>query len=284
MNYAKTLLLLTGLTLLFVWVGRMLGGMSGMLLGFGLALVLNIGSYWFSDKIVLRMSRARPIGPAEAPELYQTVIRLSERAGIPAPKLYVIDDPSPNAFATGRDPAHAAVAVNTGLIQLLDRPEVAGVIAHELAHVKHRDTLIGAIAATLAGAIMMIAEFARFALYFGGMNNDDGEGQNPLVLLPLLILAPLAATLIRLAISRSREYEADRVGGELCGQPLALAGALRKLEQGNQLLPSHAAAANASLYIVNPFSGRALLSLLSTHPPTEERIARLEAQAQGRTR
>lgn len=278
MNQLKTAALLTALTLLFVWIGNMLGGMAGMMIGLILAAAMNLGSYWFSDRIVLSMSHARPITPQEAPELYRTVKQLCLRADIPVPALYVIDDPSPNAFATGRDPQHAAVAVNTGLLQIMDRPEVEGVIAHELAHVRNRDTLISAIAATFAGAIMMIAEFARFTLFFSGGSNDE-DSPNPLVLLLLLFVAPLAATIIRLAISRSREYEADRGGAQISGNPLALASALRRLEQGNQVLPNRAAPANASLYIVNPFSGKGLLSLLSTHPPTEERVRRLEALA-----
>lgn len=278
MNQLKTAALLTALTLLFVWIGNMLGGMAGMMIGLILAAAMNLGSYWFSDRIVLSMSHARPITPQEAPELYRTVKQLCLRADIPVPALYVIDDPSPNAFATGRDPQHAAVAVNTGLLQIMDRPEVEGVIAHELAHVRNRDTLISAIAATFAGAIMMIAEFARFTLFFSGGSNDE-DSPNPLVLLLLLFVAPIAATIIRLAISRSREYEADRGGAQISGNPLALASALRRLEQGNQVLPNRAAPANASLYIVNPFSGKGLLSLLSTHPPTEERVRRLEALA-----
>lgn len=278
MNQLKTAALLTALTLLFVWIGNMLGGMAGMMIGLILAAAMNLGSYWFSDKIVLSMSHARPITPQEAPELYRTVKQLCLRADIPVPALYVIDDPSPNAFATGRDPQHAAVAVNTGLLQIMERPEVEGVIAHELAHVRNRDTLISAIAATFAGAIMMIAEFARFTLFFSGGSNDE-DSPNPLVLLLLLFVAPIAATIIRLAISRSREYEADRGGAQISGNPLALASALRRLEQGNQVLPNRAAPANASLYIVNPFSGKGLLSLLSTHPPTEERVRRLEALA-----
>jgi heat shock protein HtpX len=283
MNHVKTALLLAGLTVLLVLLGRWLGGAQGMLIAFLFAVVMNVGSYWFSDKIVLAMYRAQPVTPAEAPDLYGMVQRLCERAALPMPKLYVIPDPTPNAFATGRNPQHSAVAVNQGLLSILDRAEVEGVLAHELAHVKNRDTLISTIAATLAGAITMLAHFAQYAAFFGGMGGDrdrDGEGGNPLVLLLMAILAPIAAMLLQLAISRSREYQADRSAAELTGQPLALASALRQLERGNDLRPMHAEPATAHMFIVNPLRGEAFASLFSTHPSTADRIARLEQLAQ----
>jgi heat shock protein HtpX len=277
----KTGLLLAALTALLVVAGRALGGQQGMVIAFVLALVMNVGSYWFSDRIVLGMYRAQPVTPAEAPELYAMVTRLCERAGLPMPQLYVIDDPTPNAFATGRDPKHAAVAVNQGLLSVLDRAEVEGVIAHELAHIKNRDTLISTIAATIAGAITMLANMAQWALMFAGFggHRDDEEGMNPLAALVMMIVAPLAATLIHLWISRTREYAADRLGAEICGRPLALASALRKLETAAAVRPMHADPATAHLFIVNPLRAEAFAALFSTHPPMTERIARLEAIA-----
>ena len=281
MNHVKTGLLLAALTVLLVLLGRLFGGANGMVIAFAFAMIMNVGSYWFSDRIVLSMYHAQPVTPEEAPDLYRMVARLVERANLPMPKLYVIPDPTPNAFATGRDPQHSAVAVNQGLLQMLDQDEVEGVIAHELAHIKNRDTLISTIAATIAGAITMIANMAQWAAIFGGFGGrDDREGTNPLALLIGIIVAPIAAMLLQMAISRSREYEADRVGAQICGQPLSLADALRKLERGNDLHPMRAEPATAHMFIVNPLRGQAFASLFSTHPPMPERIARLEGLAQ----
>jgi len=282
MNHVKTGLLLAGMTALLVVFGRMLGGASGMMLAFIFAVVMNVGAYWFSDRIVLSMYRAQPVTPAQAPELYRMVERLCERAGLPMPALYVIPDPTPNAFATGRDPKHSAVAVNEGLLRILDHEEVEGVVAHELAHIKNRDTLISTVAATIAGAITMIAQMAQWAALFGGLggSRDDDEGMNPIGLLVMMIVGPIAAMVLQLAISRSREYLADRTGAEICGRPLALAGALRKLEMAAGVRPMHAQPATAHMFIVNPLRGQALASLFSTHPPMDDRIARLEALAQ----
>src|SRR5262245_9367893 len=228
----KTAALLGGLSALFMFIGGALGGQSGMMLAFVMALVMNVGSYWFSDKLVLRMYRATEVGP-EHP-LHQMTARLAQRAGLPMPKVYIIPDMSPNAFATGRNPKHAAVAATEGIMRLLNEQELEGVIAHELAHVKHRDILISSIAATMAAAIMMLAQTARFAAFFGGGNRDDREGSNPLALLATIILAPIAAMLIQAMISRSREFLADAGGAKIAGSPLGLVNALRKLEAGSK--------------------------------------------------
>jgi heat shock protein HtpX len=277
----RTTALLALLTGLLVLVGRWLGGAGGMALAFGLALLMNFGAYWFSDKLALRMAGAREVTPAEAPGLHRVVGELARRADLPMPRVYLVDDPTPNAFATGRDPRHAAVAATTGILRLLDRDELAGVMAHELAHVKHRDTLIQAIVATIAGAIALIANMAQWALLFGGGGDDEEEGAGSLAGgLVMVFLAPIAAALIQFAISRSREYAADAGGAAIGGQPLALAGALRKLERGVERLPdTRANPALAHLYIVHPFAGGGVLGLFSTHPPVAERIARLEALA-----
>lgn len=278
-NTLKVGLMLTVLTALLVLMGRLIGGPSGMIFAFGLALLMNVGSYWFSDKIVLRMSGARPVSLQEAPDLYRMTEALVQRAGLPMPRLYIIDDPQPNAFATGRSPNHAAVAVNTGLLNLLSRDEVEGVVAHELAHIKHRDTLTMAVVATVAGAIMMLADMARFAAIFGigGSSRDDGEGNNPLVLLAMIIVAPLAAMLVQMGVSRAREYEADAAAARLTGSPNGLINALMKLERGAQAIPTHSMTPQtAHMCIVNPlkaFGG--LASLFSTHPPMDKRIAAL---------
>jgi heat shock protein HtpX len=278
-NRVKTALLLAALTILFVLLGRAIGGTGGMVVAFVVAVVMNVGAYWFSDRIVLAMTRAQPIAPEEAPELYRMVERLCERARLPMPALYVIQDPTPNAFATGRDPHHSAVAVNSGLLQMLGREEVEGVIAHELSHIRNRDTLISTVAATIAGAISMLAQFA---FLFGGGSSDDreeGGGANPLFLLLMVIVAPFAAMIMQYAISRSREYLADRTGAEISGRPLGLASALRKLEMAAEMRPMEVVPATAPLFIVNPLRGQAWANWFSTHPPTEERIARLEAMA-----
>ena len=276
MNYFRTALLLAALTGFFLAVGYLLGGQSGLILAFVVALGTNLFAYWNSDKMVLRMANAHEVGPNEAPELFGIVQGLAQRAGLPMPRVYIIDEEQPNAFATGRDPEHAAVAATTGLLRYLSREEITGVMAHELSHVRHRDTLTMTIAATLAGAIGMLASFG---LFFGGGRGENGRG-NPIVAIALMILAPLAATLVQMAISRGREYEADRMGAEISGQPQWLASALAKLHAGTQQIPNQAAQANpatAHLYIANPLSGGGMASLFSTHPPMEERIARLEA-------
>ena len=280
MNHLKTGLLLAGLTVLLVLFGRLLGGPTGMMIAFAFALVMNVGSYWFSDRIVLAMYRAEPLTREQAPEFYRMVERLCERAGLPVPALYVIPDPTPNAFATGRDPQHSAVAVNQGLLNVLNQEEVEGVVAHELAHIKNRDTLISTVAATIAGAITMLAHMAQWAAMFAGFGrSDDEEGANPLALLAMAVVAPIAAMVLQLAISRSREYLADRTGAEICGRPLALASALRKLERGAEVRPMHAEPATAHMFIVNPLRGGGVMALFSTHPPMAERVSRLEAMA-----
>jgi len=271
-NGIKTALLLGLLSGLLLVIGQLLGGQSGLVVAFGFAVVMNFASYWFSDKIVLMMYRAKPVGP-EHP-LFQVVERLAQRGKLPMPKVFVIPDPSPNAFATGRNPSHAAVAATEGLLRVLDERELEGVIAHELAHVKHRDILIGSVAATIAAAIMMVARMAQFAAFFGG-GRDDDRGSNPIALLATIILAPIAAMLIQAAISRSREFAADRGGAEIAGNPYGLVDALRKIETAARRVPLNANPATAHMFIVKPFSAKGVLSLFSTHPPTERRIQAL---------
>jgi heat shock protein HtpX len=281
MNYMKTGLLLAGLTGFFLAVGYLLGGHSGLLIALVVALGMNLFAYWNSDRMVLRMANAREVGPQEAPELYGIVQSLAQRAGLPMPRVYVIDEDQPNAFATGRSPEHAAVAVNTGLLRHLSREEVTGVLAHELGHVKNRDTLTMTVAATLSGAVGMLASFG--GLMGGGRDENGRPLVNPIVAIAAMILAPLAASLVQMAISRSREYEADRAGAEISGNPLWLASALQRLHEGTQAIPNRTAEANpatAHMYIDNPLSGGGMRSLFSTHPPMEERIARLQAMAQ----
>jgi heat shock protein HtpX len=276
-NTLKTTVLLAALSGLLLWIGDLLGGQSGLIMALGFAVVMNVGSYWFSDKIVLAMYRAQPVGPNHP--LYQLTQRLAQRAGLPMPRVFIIPDASPNAFATGRNPEHAAVAATEGILQLLSEDELAGVIAHELAHVKHRDILISSVAATIATAIMFAAQMARFAALFGGggrsSDDRDGGGSNPIALLALVILAPLAAMLIQTAISRSREFAADAGGSQIAGSPHGLVNALRKLEMGSKRLPLDANPATAHMFIIKPFTVGGLLSLFSTHPPTEQRIAAL---------
>jgi heat shock protein HtpX len=238
------------------------------------ALAMNAFTYWFSDKLVLKMYKAKEVNEVEAPELFSMVRRLVQKAGLPMPKVYIIHQPQPNAFATGRNPSHAAVAVTTGIMKVLSSEELEGVIGHELAHIKHRDILIGTVAATVAGAISFIAQMAQFAMIFGGRDDDDG---NPLVAIVLMIVTPIAAMLIQMAISRSREYEADAGGAEIAGNPHYLANALRKLHMASQQIPLKAQPATAHMFIVNPLSAKGLTKLFSTHPPMEERVARLEA-------
>ncbi len=276
-NIFKTAALLGALTALLVLIGGALGGQQGMLVAFFFALVMNFASYWFSDKLVLAMYGAEPIEEAKAPGLYRVVRTLSTRAGIPMPRVYLIPSETPNAFATGRNPEHAAVAVTQGIMQMLDEQELEGVLAHELAHVKNRDILIATIAATLAGAITYLAQMAQWAAIFGVRRDDEEEGGSAVGAILMAILAPIAAMLIQLAVSRAREYQADATGARLAGQPLGLAKALEKLHIASQALPMQASPATAHLFIVNPLSGSAWLTLFSTHPPIEERIARLRA-------
>ena len=273
-NGVKTVLLLGALSGLLLVMGDVVGGSSGLMLGFILAVAMNLGSYWFSDKIVLRMYRAQEVGP-EHP-LYRITDRLARQGGLPMPKVYIIPDASPNAFATGRNPSHAAVAATQGILQILSERELEGVIAHELAHVKHRDILISSIAATLAAAIMFAARMAMYANMFGGGRNDDrDEGANPIAMLAMMILAPMAAFLIQAAISRSREFSADAGGAAIAGNAYGLADALRKIDAASKRLPLDANPATAHMFIVKPFSGAGLMSLFSTHPPTEARIQAL---------
>jgi heat shock protein HtpX len=272
-NTVKTTLLLGLLSALLLVIGELLGGSSGLLLAFVLAVVMNFGSYWFSDKVVLKMYRARPVGP-EHP-LYQTTERLARQASLPTPRVYVIPDDSPNAFATGRNPQHAAVAATEGILRLLAPHELEGVIAHELAHVKHRDILISSVAATVAATIMMVARMAQFAAIFGGFGGRDDRDGGPLALLATIIVGPLAAMLIQAAISRSREFAADRGAAQIVGSPYGLADALRKIDAGARRRPLDANPATAHMFIMKPFSGRGVLSLFSTHPPTEQRIRAL---------
>jgi heat shock protein HtpX len=274
MNIFKTAALMTGLTLVLLWAGNAFGGQSGMTIALIFALLMNVFSYWFSDKIVLKMYKAQEAGRAEAPELYEMVRRLARKADLPMPRVYIINQPQPNAFATGRNPEHAAVAVTTGIMRILNVDELEGVLAHELAHVKHRDILIGTVAATIAGAISYLAHMAQWAMIFGG--SDDDEGGNPFAAIVMMIVAPIAAMLIQMAISRSREYAADAGGARIAGNPMHLAGALQKLESASQQVPMQAEPATAHMFIVNPLSGKSMMKLFSTHPPMAERIARLE--------
>jgi len=275
-NRVKTVLLLTGLTVFFIFMGKFLGGRQGMYLAFILALGMNFFSYWFSDKIVLRMYRAQEVSPEEAPQIHQMVEELAHEAGIPKPRVYIIPDESPNAFATGRNPQHAAVAATQGIIRLLSPVELKGVLGHELGHVLNRDILISTIAATLAGAIMILASMARWGAILG-MGRDDEEGGGILEVLVMSIIAPIAAMLIQMAISRSREYLADETGARLTHNPESLARALEKLSLGTQRIPMDASPATAHMFIVNPLTGRSLMNLFSTHPPIEERVERLRA-------
>ncbi len=273
MNILKTAILLAGLTALFGWAGWAIGGQAGMLIAFAIAVAMNISSYWFSDKVVLKMYNAQPV---ESGPVYDMTRDLVQKANMPMPRVYIIDSPQPNAFATGRNPANAAVAVNTGLMDILNARELAGVIAHELAHIKNRDTLTMTVTATIAGAISMLANFGMF---FGGSgNNDERQGGNPLVAMAIMILAPLAAMLVQMAISRTREYSADKLGAEICGDPQALASALEKLEMTAGRVDNRVAEDNpatAHMFIINPLHAHRMDNLFSTHPNTQNRIAAL---------
>lgn len=282
-NNLKTALLLGGLAGLMVFLGNMLGGRTGAMFGLVLAALMNLGSYWFSDKIALKMSRARPVGRAEAPQLYASVQRLTERAGLPMPTLHLIPSQQPNAFATGRNPAHAAVAVTEGILDILSPDELEGVLAHELAHVRNRDILIASVAATIAGAISFVATMARWGAMFGGGGGDDDDNRGGLIgILVASLVAPIAAMIMQMAVSRSREYAADALGAEIAGRPQGLASALRKLDVMSQRVPMAVNPSAAPMFIVNPLRGawaQGASRMFSTHPPTEERIRRLNEMA-----
>ena len=290
MNTLKSLVLLVVLSAILMWIGGAIGGKQGLVIAFGFAMVMNFASYWWSDKIVLSLYGAKEVNQEEAPELYGIIQDLSSRAGLPMPRVYITPQEQPNAFATGRNPDHAAVAVTQGILRVLNRDELRGVLSHELAHVKHRDILIGSIAATIATAITYLAYMAQFAAIFGGGGGGGGRdrGGNPLGLLVMAIVAPLAATIIRLAISRTREYAADQGGAEISGSPLSLANALRKLEAASERVPlrvsEQVADSTSHMLIASPLTGGGLSSLFSTHPPMEERIRRLEDMAAGISR
>jgi heat shock protein HtpX len=279
-NLVKTAILMAAITALFMGVGALIGGQTGMLIALVVAVGMNFYSYWFSDKLVLKMYNAREVDAASAPQFYGMVRELAQRANLPMPRVYLIDEQAPNAFATGRNPENAAVAATTGILRVLSERELRGVMAHELAHVAHRDILISTISATMAGAISMLANFAAF---FGG-RDENGRPTNPIAGIAVALLAPLAASLIQMAISRAREFEADRGGAEICGDPAALASALDKIHryaQGIPMAPAEAHPETAQMMIMNPLSSGGLRGLFSTHPPTEERVARLMAMAQG---
>ena len=280
MSYTRTFMLLAGLTGLFVGLGYLLGGEGGMVIAFLIAAAMNVFAYWNSDKVVLRMYDAHPVDRANAPEIYGIVEQLTQRAGMPMPAIYVIENEQPNAFATGRDPEHAAIAATTGLLHHLSQEEVAGVLAHELAHVKNRDTLIMTITATIAGAIGMLANFAFF---FGGNRDNNGNGGGNMITgILIMVLAPLAAMLVQMGISRTREYEADRIGAEICGRPLWLASALERIHEAAHQIPNQTAERNpatAHMFIINPLSGRGMDNLFSTHPNVVNRVARLREMA-----
>jgi heat shock protein HtpX len=275
-NQIRTTILLAVMTALILWIGQLFGGRQGMIIALLLAAGMNFFSYWYSDKIVLKMYRAQEASPQQAPALFEMVQALSRNAGLPMPKVFIIPQEAPNAFATGRNPEHAVVAVTRGLLNIMDRDEVTGVLAHEMAHVKNRDILIGSIAATMAGAIMVLATMARWTAIFGGGGSSDDEGGGGAIgLIAMSLLAPFAAMIIQMAISRSREYLADSTGAGFAGTPEGLARALDKLGRYSKKLPMKANPSTAHMFIVNPLSGRSLMSLFSTHPPLEKRIARL---------
>lgn len=283
MNTLKTVFLMTAMMMLFLVAGYLLGGSTGLTIAFIFSLLMNFGSYWFSDKIVLKMYKAKEITRDQSPKFYDMIENLSRNANIPMPKVYIINDPTPNAFATGRNPQNAAVAATTGILQGLTNDELAGVMAHELAHVKNRDILTGTIAATIVGTITYLAHMAQWAMIFGGRSSDRDDDGGGISSLLMLILAPIAATLLQLAISRSREFAADQGGAAISGNPLYLAAALKKISRSNELKPvNNAGPATAHMFIVNPLRGGGLMKLFSTHPPVEERVKRLEEIAAGR--
>ncbi|CUS76944.1 Heat shock protein. Metallo peptidase. MEROPS family M48B [Candidatus Kryptonium thompsonii] len=278
-NTLKTVFLMTLMMVLLLAIGSALGGRSGLVIAFVFSLLMNFFAYWFSDKIVLAMYRAKEVTEAEAPKLYSMVKRLATRAGLPMPKLYIIPSMTPNAFATGRNPQNAAVAVTEGIMKLLNDDELEGVLGHELAHVKHRDILTATIVATMVGAITFLARMAQWSLIFFGGSRDRENNANWIAELVLIIVAPIAAVLIQLAISRAREFAADEGGAKISGKPLALANALRKLERGVETIPMEARPETAHMFIVNPLRGEGILKLFSTHPPISERVKRLEKLA-----
>jgi len=282
MNGLKTMVLMVTLTLMLVAIGAILGGKSGMTFALVVAFAMNFITYWFSDKIVLRMYGAREVSEAEAPELHNMVRRLALSANLPMPKVYLIDQEQPNAFATGRNPEKGAIALTTGIMRILTKEELEGVIGHELSHIKHRDILVATIAATIAGAISYLAQMAQWAMIFGGRSHEEGKGGNPIAALVMMIVGPIAALLIQMAISRSREYGADEGGARISGNPLSLAKALKKLHMASRKIPMEVNPATSHMFIVNPLSRGGLLKLFSTHPPVEERIAMLEAMALGK--
>lgn len=279
MNVFKTTFLLAALTLILVYAGSALGGQGGMMIAFMMAMVMNFVSYYWSDKIVLRMYGAKETSEAESPALHRIVRSITQAAGLPMPKIYLIPSDQPNAFATGRNPEYAAVAVTEGILRMLNDEELSGVLAHEVSHVLHRDILIGTVAATIAGAIGMLAHMAQWALIFGGgrSNDREGDGGNPVAMIAMMILAPIAAMLVQMAISRTREYGADRTGASLIKNPNALASALEKLERGKAIPMESAQPATAHMFIVSPLTGGGVMSLFSTHPSTEKRVAALRA-------
>jgi heat shock protein HtpX len=281
MNTFKTFFLMTLMTLLLIFIGQMLGGQGGMMIAFLFAIVMNFGTYWFSSSIVLRMYGAKELPRNEYPEIYRMTEEMTQRGGIPMPKLYIIRGEQPNAFATGRNPENGAVALTEGILQMLPPDELRGVISHELAHIQHRDILVGTVAATIAGAISMIANMAQWAMIFGGGRSRDDDNGSPIAAIVMMIVAPIAAMMIQMAISRSREFLADAGGAQMSGNPLSLANALRKLQQKAEQIPMNATPATAHMFIVNPLSGGGFMKLFSTHPPMEERIARLEALVYG---
>lgn len=280
-NTLKTFFFLAVLTVLFIFVGGALGGRTGMTFALVMAGGMNFFAYWFSDKVALKMSRARQVSESERPQLHSIVTGLAQKAGIPKPRVYIISKETPNAFATGRDPDHAAVAVTEGLLRILTPEELEGVLSHEFAHIRNRDILISSVAAVMAGAISYIASMAQWAMLFGGFSrSDDDDGMGSLVGgIIMMIVAPVAAGLIQMAISRSREYQADATGAKICNNPMSLANALKKLEAGNQRMPMEVNPATAQMYIVNPLTTTSIARLFSTHPPTQERIRRLMAMA-----
>lgn len=282
MNRLKTMVLMVTLTLMLVFIGGLLGGKTGMTFALIMAFGMNFITYWFSDKIVLKMYGARQVNEAEVPELHGIVRRLAHKADLPMPKVYIIDQDQPNAFATGRNPKNGAVAVTTGIMRILSREELEGVIGHELAHIKHRDILVSTVAATIAGAISYLAQMAQWTMIFGGRSSDDEKGGNPIAALVMMIVGPIAAMIVQMAIFRSREYGADAGGARITGNPLYLANALKKLHMASQRIPMNANPATSHMFIVNPLSGGGILKLFSTHPPIEERVARLEAMRVGK--
>lgn len=276
-NSIKTVFLLGALTGLLMLIGGLIGGRGGVYVAFGFAVVLNFGSYWFSDKIVLRMYKAQEVAESSAPDLYNIVRNLAMKGGLPLPRVFIIPEEAPNAFATGRDENHAVVAVTEGIMRILSKEELEGVIAHELSHIKNKDMLISSIAATIAGAIVMLAHMAQWAAIFGGGHSDDDEKGGIIGLIAMAVLAPIAATIIQMSISRSREYMADAGSAHITKNPYGLAGALEKLARASQVIPMDAKPATAHMFIVNPLSGKSLMNLFSTHPPLAERIARLRS-------